>query len=177
MAKQNAMKPQDIVVLLKKITNQGRGMLNKDIASSLMISASEVSEALERCRVARLVDESKKEVRRLALMEFLVHGLKYAFPAEAGRVVRGVPTASSASPMKEMLNSSSEQYVWPSRQGSERGQAITPLYPSVPLAVALDAELHQLLALVDSLRMGRAREAGLAKQELEKLLSKNRNDE
>ncbi len=171
--KQNGMKPQDIVVLLKKMTHQGQTMLNKDIAASLSISASEVSEALERCRVASLIDESKKEVRRLALMEFLVHGLKYVFPVAPGGMVRGVPTAISASPMKEAINNSDESFVWPSKNGRARGQAITPLYPTVPLAVQQDAELYKLLAIVDSLRIGRAREAGIAKQKLEELFSNN----
>ena len=172
MEKQAVMKPQDVVVLLKKLTPQGRGMLGKDIASSLQISASEVSEALERCRIAGLVDESKKDVRKLALMEFLVSGLKYAFPVEAGRVIRGVPTASSASPMKELLNNNNELYVWPSKTGNARGQAITPLYPTVPNAVAQDSELYQLLVLVDSLRLGRAREAGVARQKLEEIFNR-----
>ena len=171
MVKQSCMKPQDVVVLLKKLTTQGKAMLNKDIASSLQLSASEVSEALERCRNAKLVDETKKEVRKLALQEFLIHGLKYVFPAEAGRVMRGVPTATSASPMKEVINSSNEMFVWPCRQGHERGQAITPLYPTVPFAVEQDAELHQLLAIVDSLRIGRAREAAIARQKLEEFLT------
>lgn len=170
--KQAAMKPQDIVVLLKKMTPQGHAMLNKDIASSLQISASEVSEALERCRIASLVDETKREVRKLALMEFLVSGLKYVFPVEPGRMTRGVPTASSALPMSEILNSGDELFVWPSKTGTARGQAITPLYPTVPLVVAQDNALYQLLALVDSLRIGRAREAGIAKQILNDLFSK-----
>ncbi len=33
------MRPQDIVVLLKKTTSDGKDMLNKDLASSLGISA------------------------------------------------------------------------------------------------------------------------------------------
>ena len=34
----NGMRPQDIVVLLKKITSAGKAMLNKDVAQSLGIS-------------------------------------------------------------------------------------------------------------------------------------------
>ena len=173
MAKQISVKPQDVVILLKKMTTEGRTMLNKDIAVSLHISASEVSEALERCRIAHLVDEKKRQVRRLALMEFLVHGVKYVFPVEAGRVVRGMPTAFSASPMKELLNGSGEQFVWPCKTGAARGQSVTPLYPTVAAAAEKDEELYHLLAVVDSLRMGRAREAGIAKQKLEELFGKN----
>lgn len=55
----NGMRPQDIVILLKKVTPTGRSMTNAMIAKELGISASEVSEALERCRIARLVDNLK----------------------------------------------------------------------------------------------------------------------
>ena len=145
--------------------------MNKELAASLQISASEVSEALERCRVSHLIDESKREIRKLAMLEFLVHGIKYVFPAESGRMVRGVPTAFSASPMKEALNDSREQFVWPCKTGDARGQSVTPLYPTVPFAVEQDEYLYQLLVLVDSLRLGRARETAIAKQKLEEMLS------
>ena len=76
------MRPQDIVILLKKVTLAGRGMTNAQIAKELGISASEVSEALERCRIARLIDNLKQRVNILALKEFMVHGLKYVFPVQ-----------------------------------------------------------------------------------------------
>ncbi|MDE6076148.1 MAG: hypothetical protein K2G29_00295, partial [Muribaculaceae bacterium] len=63
----NGMRPQDIVILLKKVTLAGRGVTNAQIAKELSISASEVSEALERCRIAHLVDNLKQRVNILAL--------------------------------------------------------------------------------------------------------------
>ena len=45
-----------------------------------------------------------------------------------------------------------------------------PLYPSVPEAALKDEKLHELLALVDALRVGRAREKELAIRELKKRL-------
>lgn len=41
------MRPQDIVILLKKVTLIGREMTNAQVAKDLGISASEVSEALD----------------------------------------------------------------------------------------------------------------------------------
>ena len=64
------------------------------------MSASRLSESLERNKKAQLVDRNKKRVNTLALLEFMVHGLAYVFPAETGRVIRGVPTYVSASPIK-----------------------------------------------------------------------------
>lgn len=165
------MRPQDIVILLKKVTNKGRQLLNGQIAKELGISASEVSEALERCRIARLVDNSKQHVNILALTEFLVHGLKYAFPVQPQNVVRGIATAISASPMKEKIVAGKEQYVWPYAKGDMRGAAIAPLYKTVPTAVAGDSMLYSLLTLVDTLRIGRAREVEIARAELNNILS------
>ena len=162
------MRPQDIVVLLKKITSAGRGMLNKDIAQSLGISPAEISDAMERCRIAQLVDNDKVHVNTLALKDFLVYGIRYVFPAVTGRVMRGVPTAVSASPIKEQIAQVKDVYVWPYKKGTMRGQAITPLYPTVPEAVANDEELYKLLVIVDTLRMGRAREREIAISELDK---------
>jgi hypothetical protein len=51
-----------------------------------------------------------------------------------------------------------------------RGYAITPIYSSVPKAALNDQRLHELLALVDALRVGRARERQIAGEELKRLL-------
>ena len=47
-----------------------------------------------------------------------------------------------------------------------RGYSLTPLYPSVPAAAVRDAKLYELLALVDAIRDGRARERSLAAKEI-----------
>ena len=148
------MKTQDIVVLLKKLTPQGKVLSANGLAVSLGMSASTVSECLERCKKAQLVDRNKKRVNTLALQEFLVHGIQYVFPAETGRVGRGIPTYISASPIKEQISNSSESYVWHDVKGSARGQQIQPLYNTIPQAVQEDNELYQLLVIVDTLRMG-----------------------
>lgn len=166
--KNNGIRPQDVVIILKKMTSSGRTMLNKDIASSLGISPAEISYAMERCRVAQLVDATKSQINTLALKEFLVHGLKYVFPAEPGRMMRGVPTAVSASPIKEHIAQGNDIYVWPYKKGTMRGQSVNPLYPTVPEAVTNDEELYRLLAIVDTLRMGRTREREIAIVELDK---------
>lgn len=63
--------------------------------------------------------------------------------------------------------------VWPSesRVGRVRGRVLAPLYRSVPLAASEDSTLHEYLALVDAIRVGRARERALAKEELNRRLA------
>ena len=173
MKKHSGMRPQDIVVLLDIISKGESHWMMKDIAQEAGISPSEVSESLNRSYLAGLLDKSKKKVMRHALLEFLLYGLRYVFPQKPGATVRGVPTAFSAPPLNNLIMSQ-EKLVWPYAKGTERGQAIEPLYPSVVEAALTKPELHELLALVDALRVGRARERELAKLELEKRILNGR---
>jgi hypothetical protein len=156
------MRPQDVAVLLKIVALGDLPWRYSDLSKSLYISQSEVAEALNRCYLARLVDDSKRKVFRASLQEFLVHGVKYVFPVQPGPVVRGIATAHSASPLKESIDAEQDLYVWPHAEGAFRGQAIEPLYPKVVQAALKDSKLYDLLALLDAVRVGRAREYRLA---------------
>ena len=160
--KQHVMRPQDVVILLKKLTFEGRKMNGKELSESLGISAAEISMAMERNRVAQLVDADKKRVNILALKEFLIYGVKYCFPAQLERIVRGMPTAFSASPVNQHIASNGNVVVWRDSFGSVRGQAITPLFSSAVEASKKDSDLYALLAIVDTLRIGKARERQIA---------------
>lgn len=171
MKSANGLKPQDVLVLLKMAANENREWRLVDLAQDLGLSLSEVSTGLERSKRARLVDNSKKKVILASLLEFVIHGLKYVYPAEPGPLCRGVPTAHSAAPLADnIISEPQDQYVWPWSDGTVRGQAIEPLYSSVPRAAMNDRRLYELLALVDALRVGRARERQLAGEELKRLL-------
>lgn len=170
MKKHNGMRPQDVVVLMKILSLKDRQWTYSDIAKDIHISSSEVFEALERCRLAKLVDGSKKTIHILALKEFLLYGLKYVFPVEPGPVVRGIPTAHSAPPVSEKIVSGNEVFVWEYKKGDIRGQSIDPLYKTVPEIVHSDKELYELLVIIDTIRVGRAREVSIAIDELNKRL-------
>ena len=163
------LKPQDIVAILKVHSLQKASWTYSTLAQSLGMSASEVHAALSRCEAAGLYNGENRRILKQALLEFLVHGLRYVFYAQPGPLSRGLPTAHSAEPLKSKLVASpSEVYVWPDPQGIVRGQAIAPLYRSVPQAANNDPELYALLSLIDALRVGRVREQRLAVGELEK---------
>lgn len=163
------IKPQDILILLKIVSINSDAWNQKPIAEDLGLSQSEVSESVARSKYAGLLDPKGKKVMKLALMEFLQYGIRYAFPQKPGPVVRGIPTSHSASPLKEEIQST-ENYVWPYAKGTVRGHSIIPLYLSVPEAVLKDEVLYELLVLVDALRVGRAREKEIAVVELKKRL-------
>ncbi len=159
------MKPQDIVILLKIIALNDDKWKQQSIADSLIMSQSEISQSVARMLYSGLLFENGKKVMRNSLLEFLQYGIAYVFPQKPGAMVRGIPTAHSSLPLSTIIVSN-ENYVWPSAKGTMRGQSIIPLYPSVPDAVKNDGYLHELLSLVDALRVGKARERNLAMQEL-----------
>lgn len=170
MKKHNGMRPQDIVVLLKIIAQKNDDWRNIDIANAIHISPSEVSEALNRCKIAGLIDSKKRKVNINSFLEFLIYGLKYVFPVEPGAIVKGIPTAHSASPLKEYISSGSDVYVWSYAKGSHRGQAIEPLYNTLPQVALEDVFFYELLTIVDTIRVGRVREIKIAIDELTKRL-------
>jgi hypothetical protein len=109
---------------------------------------------------------------RRALEEYLIHGVKYAYPPDRGGLTRGIPTSYAAPPLNQMLSSSSDDLppVWPDPEGNVRGTEFSPLHKSAPKAAAIDQKLYELLALVDAIRDGRARERDLAAREIQKRL-------
>lgn len=167
--KQTQMKPQDVLLLLKIISMNDKSWNQKPTAEALGMSQSEVSESVARSKYAGLLDTSGKQVMKLSLMDFLQYGIRYAFPQKPGPVVRGIPTSHSASPLNKEIQST-ENYVWPYAKGNMRGHSIIPLYISVPKAALKDKDLYELLAMVDALRVGRAREKEIAITELKKRL-------
>lgn len=163
------MRPQDVAVLLKIIALGDTPWLAKDVALSLGLSPAEVSNSLGRSAYAGLLDATKRKVVRGALLDFLRYGLPFAFPVHPGGTVRGVPTAHSAAPLRDLFVGA-EAYVWPSARGTLQGQGITPLYPGAPEACLQDPDLYAMLSLVDALRVGRVRERTEAAKELAKRL-------
>ena len=171
MRLQQGLRPQDILLLLKLVASKGKEWRQVDLAQELGLSQYEVSMALERAKSSGFLDGSKKKLMRFALEEFLLHGIKYVYPAKPGAVCLGVPTSHSAPPIsKQIVSNEHDQYVWPFNDGDVRGQAIVPLYESVPYAAKRDPQLHELLALVDAIRVGRARERQMAAEELKRRL-------
>lgn len=163
-----SLKPQDILVVLKLTARPDAAWSYPKLAVDLSMSASEVHSSVRRAtRSGLLQDNDRHTPNRKALLEFLVHGIKYVFPAERGGLTRGMPTAHAASPLREHFAANGEPPpVWADPEGKVRGEEFEPLYRSVPKAARNDERLYELLALVDAIRGGRARERELAVKEL-----------
>lgn len=175
MKSHSGMRPQDIVILLKIAAKGNKSWFMKDLSYELGISASEVSESINRSVIAGLISYDKKSILKLNLLDFLKCGLRYVYPEQAGALVRGIATAHSAPPLNKIIVSQ-EPYVWPYGEGNVRGQSITPLHPKVPEAALKDENFYILMTLADALRVGRAREKELAFEELKNRISNGKQN-
>lgn len=157
------LKSQDILVTLKLTTLGGGGWSYPTLAQSLMLSVGETHNAIKRLSLSGLYNPARRKPIRAAVEEFLIHGVKYAFPAKRGGITRGVPTSWAAAPLKELLNQTNEHPpVWPHPEGEALGYEFAPLYATVPEVALQDGALYELLALLDAIRGDGARTRNLA---------------
>lgn len=164
------LKSQEVFILVALANRETSEWTYEQLGTELEMSPSQVFKSLERAEVAELFAKEKRRVIRRNLLEFLVHGVRYAFPIDAGRIVRGVPAGWQAPGLSDLMLEVSETYVWPSARGAVRGQKVEPLHESLPSVASRDPVLHAQFALVDIIRVGSARERNVAAQELEKRL-------
>ncbi len=168
-----ALKPQDVYVVLKLVAAGSRRAPYSHLALELVMSPSEVHASVKRAEKSRLLHGPGLQSRPsiAALEEFLLHGLKYAFPAEHGELTRGVATSYAAEPLRSQISPTSEPIpVWPYAEGKQRGFALAPLYKTAPAAALRDQAFYEYLVLADALRDGRARERKIAEAELHRRL-------
>lgn len=179
------MKSQDVVVLLKlasleddekdrdpPLAPQG-GVQGEDpysvrgLEAALGISKTEVSASIKRSIASGIAIKDRTSGRpkpnRRQLLEFILHGLKFVFPAKPGAMQRGLPTAFAAPVLRDSLHSAGSLIsVWPFAHGKDMGQSVEPLFKTAPFAAEKDERLYAYLALVDAVRLGNQREAQLA---------------
>jgi len=165
--RQPVLKAQDFYLLLALLARRGEVMTYPELAAFSGLSMSEVHGALKRAEQARLLAFIDKQPSIIvpAFRDFLLYGARYAFPALRGAMVGGVPTAYAAAPLNALIAPSADPApVWPYAQGSVRGMALFPLYPSAPAAALRSPALYESLALFDALRVGNARERNFAEK-------------
>lgn len=171
---QVVLRPQDLVVLLRLSLEQGASPTYAALGSELGLTASEVHAGLERATIAQLARKDKAgkaSVVRDALRLFVQHGARYSFPATRGGMTRGMPTSYAAAPLKDKIVQPSEPVpTWPHKNGTVRGVAFYPLYPTVPDAASRNPALYELLVLFDAVRGGSPRERALALEMLDERL-------
>lgn len=165
------LKPQDLLILLKVVAHPPQHWTYAALGATLFMSASEAHASVKRAVASGLAVAPTRGAWspvRTNLLEFVLHGARYVWPATLGPVKRGVPTSFGIAPLDSQLTvASGEAPVWAHPTGKAKGPTVTPLYRTAPQAALADPDLHRLLALLDALRTGRARERALASKLME----------
>jgi len=159
------LRPLDLTVLafLRSVLRD-RPWTQMDVAAGLGVSQSSVHRALQQLEASRLLGDDDRRLRDL-----LVHAVAHVYPPQLGPPARGVPTSHSHPTLAGTIRSS-DAIVWPHDGGDSMGVALDPLHPCVPAAALRAPAFHELMALIDALRLGRARERALATQRLDDML-------
>ena len=171
--------PQDVVVALK-MAIEGHSSGYVDVGASLGISPSQAHASTRRALASGLIFRTANENGRgsykamlTPLIQFIVYGVPHAYPALRGGETRGVPTSYAVPPLNKLLDvQETTPLVWPDPQGTVRGLPLSPLYKAAPEAARRDPQMHEMLALVDTLRVGQAREKELAVAEIKRRLKR-----
>lgn len=163
----DALSPADLLVVLKLAVAPEHVGSVRALGTDLGMSKSAVANALRKLEAAGLIrGASGRRVNRLALRELLENAVRWLAPASLGEIAVGLPTAHSADVLARHFIGDPDPVVMPLADGPVRGRAVEPLHPLAPAAAARDPELHRLLAVVDALRIGGARDRQVAAREL-----------
>ena len=168
------LKPQDVLVACKLFALGEAEWTMRRLAGSLSISLSETHAAVERGRAAGVLGtpRGKLNVGRKKFFELATVAVPQVYYAIRGSVELGVPAAMQAEPLKGVFLRDGRPIplVWPSERGTMKGESLLPLYPTVTRAVEHDPDLHRLLALIDVVRVGDAKDRKLATDLLERMI-------
>ena len=164
----------DLVVLLD-LSRRRDAWTDSQVARSCGLADAALLASLDRAERAHLYSSGRRRVNYLSLKEFVLVAVRYVFATEeepaGARRRRGVPTAWSSPPLSRQIRSAGA-VVWPDPRGDVLGtRVIQPLAPQAVEVARRDPEMHELLALVDAIRAGRARERALAGQDLAQRLA------
>ena len=152
---QPSLRPFDLAVAIQLLRAPEERY--EPLAIALGTSTSAVHRAVARLQLAGLCVPKRRLVETDAFREFLLHGLRFAFPAVIGPARAGIPTAWShdgVRAMLEPLTAPARSLVWATESGTGHGETIVPLFLNVPAVVTTDAKLHELLAAIDVFRVG-----------------------
>jgi hypothetical protein len=175
------LKPLDVVVSVKAAVLDEPRWTIAQMAEHLGMDGAQVFRAARAAATAGLLVADPGASRagyspnRAALLELLIHGLKYMVVPTRGQLTRGVPTAHAAPVMKGRLVAGDESPpVWPHATGKVRGESFEPLHRCVPGAALRDERFYAAMAVVDAIRGGRARDRTIATKLIEEVIGAKR---
>lgn len=154
---QPTLRPFDVAVALRLLLEPEDRY--EPLADALATSTSAVHRGVARLQSAGILRAGSRTIARPALREFILHGVRYAFPPVRGHDVSGMPTAWSHPSIAGLLTAEMQAdgmrpHVWPDETGTVRGDMLVPLFPSSGKVSKQDPRLYELLAAVDAVRLG-----------------------
>lgn len=164
------LRSADVLVLFAVQCSTGDWTL-RSLADRLGVQHSKVQRALDRLSEAGIYDADRRRLIPHAVEEFLIHALKYFHPIREGRLMRGVPTAWGAAPLRDEIASSEPPPVWAHPHGDVRGSAVEPLDARLPALASEWPAVAELAALCDALILGEARVRNAAERCLRERLA------
>jgi hypothetical protein len=182
------LKGQDIIILLLLRLRSDQSWTYEALSKATGLSTSQCHLAHKRLRESGLVNADSSEPWKVPIsncLEFILHGLRYVFPAKISATSRGIPTAQGASFVKlHFVNEDplGSAYVWRDPEGLEKGNSLEPIH-SCQLRFAPgrnpesgngDSLMYEVLVCIDLLRVGRARERSWAVEGLKRRLHVSR---
>lgn len=161
-----SLKPHDIAIAIKILLEKKSDWRQVDISQELGLSQSEVAKSLKRLNFAGI--ELGRRINKTALLDLILHGIKYIYPTKPGALGFGLPTSISAPAHKNSVVNDSEVFIWPFPNGEIRGQIIDPFYKNIAKAALKDRDFYDIMSAIDILRIGKARERSYAQKFIEK---------
>jgi hypothetical protein len=157
--------PFDVVLGLRLLQPSGT---IAQLAEDVGVAPSQIHGALMRLRYAGLLRPDGRSVNARAFSEFVLFGVRYAFPAARRELALGIPTAYSAAELATEVDAN-DVLVWPApnAKGAVRGFGLTPLYPRAIVLPEKSPETYRLLTFVDALRIGDPPVRAIARDHLE----------
>jgi hypothetical protein len=154
------LKGVDILVVLGLLRQPNANWTVRSLAAQLHLPPATVQRSLARLAATPIFGNRRLSIT--ACEELLTHAVRYVAPGSLGGETRGVPTAWGAPPLAGLLARVGSTPVWPDPHGDVRGVELQPLHPAALMLARSDLEMHELLVLVDGLRVGDARVRELA---------------
>ncbi|MCT4643164.1 MAG: hypothetical protein N4A33_12810 [Bacteriovoracaceae bacterium] len=168
--KSRGIKPQDIAILGKLITDENWPS-QKEVSIELEISQSEVSLGFKALESVGLISVNSKKLHKIAIKEFLTCAIKYFVPLEKYGIGRGYFAGPSALEFGQKVHSD-DYYIWPHENGDSKGVVVKPVLAKIPESVINNEKLYLFLSIVDIYRgLGGVRHIKEANKSLERLLN------
>jgi len=170
------MKSISVYVFASLIVKKERSMSYENWGKEISLPATSLFRSVKDLRKAKLATETVDgDVPNYQNAEkFLLYGFPFCFSAEKGKLVRGFKTGIDATSLQSEFADGDYPAVWAHHEGDVKGFEVKPLHSCIPDQIAndrMDKVLYELLALLDVLRIGQAREVKAAQKKIKEILN------